>query len=105
MFASFERYRGPLIARTETIAAVNFADVDAVEQSGVADKLQKHWLSSRDGAVRDTHLAAENRYAEKGIGVDELFEVGEDVMVAPGNGSVAAENVNCRCTLTYSRRE
>jgi HK97 family phage portal protein len=99
-FASWEEYRAPLIARTETISAINFADVDSLEQTGMDKVLNKFWLSARDGNCRDTHAEADKRYAG-GIPVDEMFEVGGDEMIAPGNGSDASENINCRCCLGY----
>jgi len=99
-FASWEEYRAPLIARTETISAINFADVDSLEQTGMDKVLNKFWLSARDGACRDTHAEADKRYSG-GIPVDEMFEVGGDSMIAPGNGSDPSENINCRCCLGY----
>jgi len=103
-FESWDKYRAPLIARTETIAAMNEADIEAVHQTGLEDKLLKHWLTAMDEAVRDTHRKAGMDY-EDGIPVDEDFEVGDDRMEAPGNGKVAGENINCRCTLYYTEKE
>jgi hypothetical protein len=99
-FAGFEQYRAQLIARTETIASANKADVDAVRQAGLDDKLLKSWLTSRDGAVRETHLKAEQDYAE-GIPLEEDFKVGDDSMDSPGNGQLAEESCNCRCSVVY----
>ncbi len=100
-FASWDRYRAPLISRTETLSAMNRADLFAVEQAGLEKELKKHWLSSRDPHVRPTHLTAEQQYA-KGIKIAEKFKVGQDTMLAPGLGSIPGENINCRCTLYYS---
>jgi hypothetical protein len=99
-FASWDKYRAPLIARTETTAGSNFADLEAVHQAGLEGRVLKTWISSRDEATRATHLDAEGRYGE-GIPVDEEFEVGADSMDAPGCGSEPEENINCRCTLGY----
>jgi phage portal protein BeeE len=105
-FASYDQYRAQMIARTETIASSNFADVDAVRQMGLDEVLDKHWLSSRDDSARETHLVADMPYGEgNGIPVDASFVVGEDSMIAPGNGNIAAENINCRCTVYYTQRE
>jgi hypothetical protein len=105
MFAAFEQYRAPLIARTETIAASNFADVEAVRQSGLGERLVKHWLSARDDNVRESHKEAEIRYGEgKGIDIDENFIVGADSMDSPGNGSKAVETIQCRGSVYYDAR-
>lgn len=104
-FESWDQYRAPLIARTETISAMNKSDLESVKQLGLEDLLRKHWLSSRDGNTRDTHLAADKEYEAEGIKVDEDFKVGRDMMQAPGLGSLAEENINCRCTVYYSEVE
>jgi HK97 family phage portal protein len=101
-FKSYETYRAALIARTEVVGTHNWADLQAVEQSGVGTKLEKFWISSRDGNVRDTHVQAEKEYID-GIGIKRLFKVGTDSMEAPGMGSVAEENINCRCTIGYKK--
>lgn len=92
-FDSWEKYRAPLIARTEIVPAMNKADILAAKQAGISDKILKSWISARDDTVRDTHLEAEERYAE-GIPMDKNFDVGGDVMDSPGNGYKAEENIN-----------
>lgn len=104
-FESFELYRAQLIARTETIAASNYADLVAVEQFGATEKLVKHWLSSRDDRTRDTHLHVELATEKDGLDIDEEFIVGKDRMIAPGNGQIAKENINCRCTMYYGMKK
>ena len=99
-FNSYEKYRAPLIARTETTAASNYADLDAVREAGLESRLKKAWLSSRDGIERETHAAADAQYYN-GIALSDSFQVGSDSMESPGAGSVAGENINCRCTLLY----
>jgi hypothetical protein len=101
-FESWDKYRAPLIARTETIAATNFADREAIVQAELDEDLVKHWLSARDKHVRLTHAQAEIAY-RKGIPIRELFIVGQDKMQEPGNGTLAEENCNCRCTMFYTR--
>lgn len=102
-FNRAEVHRAAKIAQTETIAAINFADVDSVKQSGLSEELLKFWIDSQDGHVRDTHQAAAAEYAD-GIEVDKDFQVGSDTMDSPGNGSVAEENINCRCTVGYKKK-
>jgi len=105
-FASYDKYRAGLIARTETVAAMSRADVDAVKQSGMKDEFEKYWIPSRDASVRDSHKIAGEVYNEgNAIPIDDEFAVGADSMIAPGNGSIAGENINCRCTIGYKRKE
>ena len=91
-----------IINTTEACALNNMADLEAVKQSGA--KLKKIWVSSHDILVRDTHTEAEDRYA-KGIDLDVDFEVGDDLMQAPGEGDDPGENINCRCSLDYLESE
>lgn len=92
-FDSWEKYRAPLISRTEIVPSMNKADLLAAKQANVSGLILKSWLSARDIAVRDTHVEAEARYAN-GIPMDQNFEVGGDVMDSPGNGYKAEENIN-----------
>jgi phage portal protein BeeE len=101
-FDSYDKYRAPLIARTETIAASNKADLLAIRQAGIEEKVAKTWLTAGDENVRPTHVQAGEQYAD-GIPIDEMFEVGDDEMDAPGNGSDPAETINCRCALGYEK--
>lgn len=93
-FDSYEKYRAPLIARTETIAASNKADLLAIRQAGIEEKVVKTWLTAGDENVRPTHQQAGEEYAD-GIPIDDMFQVGDDEMDAPGNGSDPAETINC----------
>ncbi len=101
-FDSYEKYRAPLIARTETIAASNKADLLAIRQAGIEEKVVKTWLTAGDENVRPTHQQAGQDYAD-GIPIDEMFQVGDDEMDAPGNGSDPAESINCRCATGYEK--
>jgi HK97 family phage portal protein len=103
-FDAWDRYRAPMIARTETISSMNHADVESVRQLGLEDAILKHWLTAGDEVVRDTHRAAGKDY-EDGIEIDEAFKVGDDSMLSPGDGSDPGENINCRCTIYYSKKE
>jgi uncharacterized protein with gpF-like domain len=99
-FASWDKYRAPLIARTEAVSALNNGSLLAVKQAGIAQDVKKAWLTAGDEVVRATHQTAGLVYS-KGIPVDEMFTVGGDLMLTPGDGRVAAENINCRCTIMY----
>jgi hypothetical protein len=104
-FDSYEKYRAPLIARTETIAASNKADLLAIRQAGIEEKVVKGWLTAGDEHVRDSHREAGIKYGKEPIGIDEMFvlEDPDDEMDAPGNGSEAAQNINCRCSTFYDK--
>jgi HK97 family phage portal protein len=103
-FVSWEKWRAPMIARTETTAASNYADLDAVESAGLQGQLLKGWLPAGDEHTRDTHAVAGTQY-ENGIPLNDTFSVGADEMEAPGCGGLAEENINCRCALFYIERE
>jgi phage portal protein BeeE len=102
-FNSWDQYRAEMIAQTETIAAMNQADLEAARQSGMESALLKHWLSARDANVRESHQIADREY-DDGIPIDEPFVVGQDSMDAPCEGVDPSENINCRCTLYYTEK-
>lgn len=101
-FDSYEKYRALMIARTEVVAATNQADILAITQAGIEDRVEKIWLTAGDENVRPTHEQAGRDYAD-GIPITEDFSVGGDEMSAPGNGSDPGENINCRCTMDYQK--
>ena len=77
-----------VIARTETGAAYNSARVISMGQAGIEEH---EWLSSRDGDVRDSHLAPLDGERVK---VGEPFMNGLEYPNAPG---IPEETINCRC--------
>lgn len=81
--------RAEMIARTEVNSAVSFAR----QEQMVADEIERHeWISSRDGAVRDSHSSLEG----KTVKVGAEFGYG---LKHPGDPSApVGEIVNCRCT-------
>ena len=82
------------VARTETVSAVNFGHLQSAKQSQVVTG--KRWLAALDESTRETHEFAHRQ--ERKLG--EEFTVGGDSMLAPAQGSLPEENVNCRCTMT-----
>lgn len=92
-------YRARMIARTETAAAYNFANLEmasTIEES--TGKLNKVWVAATDERVRDTHAEADGQ----SVALDEAFEVGSSSMQHPGDPNGDAEEViNCRCTMIY----
>lgn len=99
----FSIARGETIAMTEMVALANYASRIAAGQSGVTVK--KRWLSSRDARVRETHDIADETYSTVGIPLGQPFQVGNSLLMSPGDGSLGAEAkelINCRCTLLYA---
>ena len=92
---TFSPNRAMVIARTETTALMNQAGIASMkdaESQGV--KLQKEWLSARDGRVRDSHIDLDGDR----VPVDGQFRSPSGATGnGPGQMGSAAENVNCRC--------
>jgi uncharacterized protein with gpF-like domain len=101
-FDSYDAYRAPLISRTEVMAGNNMADILAIRQAGIEEKVLKTWITAGDENVRPTHMDAGARY-EDGIPIGEMFRVGDDEMDAPGNGSDPGENISCRCAMGWEK--
>lgn len=95
VFGGDAGYRATMIARTESIGALNQGEYDTAVDSG--DVEGKEWLTQNDSDVRDTHLLCE---AEGMIPVSEQFVT--NGMLHPGDQAGSADEViNCRCTLLY----
>lgn len=81
------------IARTEIAGAQNMTAVEVYRQAGFNYKV---WLSSRDGKVRPSHVAADGQ--KKAL--IEPFFVGQSFLQFPGDKSPYPEDwMNCRCTV------
>lgn len=88
------RHRAQRIARTQTSGAVSTGRHAGMKTAGVE---LKGWLTARDKDVRDSHRAAESKYA-KGIPLDQPFEVGGEYLMYPADPAGSAANIiNCRC--------
>lgn len=87
---AFGESRAELIARTETTTVTNNAGREATSAwaKGVGAKVEKSWLSARDGRVREEHKALDDG---KWIPVDQPFP----------NGLQAPGEPNCRCTQLF----
>ena len=83
VYTDFTKYRSELIARTETNAVVNEANLEAYDQSGVVQ--WKEWIATLDDRVRDEHLAMDGEIVKKG----SKFSNGLDYPNEP----------NCRCAV------
>jgi hypothetical protein len=97
----FSPTRALTIARTESTRAVSAGSIEAMKEAEARGvKLQKQWISARDGNVRDTHKPRPD-----GTGLDgQKVAVGEDFVSpsgATGNGpgemGRGEEDINCRC--------
>lgn len=99
-FTGAETYRANAIARTESTASMCEADLESVRQMDMEGSVGKIWVNEPD--ARETHQQAGYDYSEP-VPIDEVFEVGDDKMLAPAGGDLAEENVNCRCMLVYDK--
>lgn len=99
------RYRGEVIARTESINALRAGQWQAVEQAAGEGEIDqrdatKVWNDTGDGKTRHTHAAADGQE----VPVDQPFVVGGYRMMFPGDsglGAPAAETIQCRCSVSY----
>jgi HK97 family phage portal protein len=91
--AAFNRDRATLIARTETVASTNGAQLRAVTGwvAGASSRVTKRWLSAGDARVRPAHRALNGEKRS----IDEAFS----------NGLQHPGEPNCRCTLVYEMEE
>ena len=93
VFKTASDSRARTIARTETISASGFGNLEAMTQ---ADITQKEWLSTMDDATRDTHVEMDGQVVD----MEDDFESPSGAHGPhPGEMGEAAEDVNCRCTV------
>lgn len=99
------KYRGDVIARTESITALRAGQNEAMKQLietgevGTED-VRKIWSAALDGRTRDSHEALDGTE----IGVDEAFISGGSSLMYPGDSSLGAqpgEIIQCRCSVSY----
>ena len=90
--------RATVVARTETIGALNAGRYDAfrVVAEDEDDPMESMWLSTDDQRTRHTHVEAEGQR----VPVGTSFQVGGHALRFPGDpGGPPQEIINCRCTL------
>ena len=93
----FSKNRSLLIARTETTMAANMGAYGSAMTSGL--NLEKYWIATNDNRTRDSHA---EMLGSKPLPMDELFEVGDSLMMFPGDPSGGPNEVcNCRCVLAF----
>lgn len=90
------RARARLIARTETISALNQAALDHAINRGVVTT--KEWLAHHDTRTRPTHRVADGQT----VPIAQPFHVGASLMAYPGDPTAPPDEVcNCRCALLF----
>lgn len=90
--------RAVVIARTETMGALNGGRLDAFRAfaEDEDEPLQKLWLATEDRRTRPSHRAADGQRVALGM----PFQVGGFSLEFPGDPTGPAQEViQCRCTL------
>lgn len=99
---SYLKLRGEMIARTETLTALNASRDQAWRQAIASGKVDarfvtKTWRATFDRRTRDTHAILHGQSV--GFG-DAFVSVSGARLLFPGDpASPASEHVNCRCTM------
>jgi uncharacterized protein with gpF-like domain len=97
--AALARARSLAIARTELVSSASLGSLLGAQATGL--KLEKVWISAKDGRVRPTHASANGQGAPL---QDGMFVVGGYRCRYPGDPMLPArERVNCRCTVGYRK--
>lgn len=94
---AFTASRALRIARTETTRAANAGSLVAYKDAvGLGVEMKVEWLTARDDAVRASHRPMDG----KRVLVGQDFTLGSGAHgPSPGQIEVAAEDINCRCTI------
>jgi len=92
---SITKYRAQMIVRTESVAAMNYAQLKVASEKPY--ETTKRWIAVEDKRARTAHTHA---------GVDgevrDLTEPFSNGLQFPGDPSgPAAQVINCRCTMSY----
>ncbi|MGV6982424.1 phage minor head protein [Bacillus pumilus] len=96
-------YRATVITRTEAHRVREKAThnkAEEFEQQGII--MEKVWNNVNDARVRQTLKANHKALQGQRRKVNEQFDLGNSVTaVAPGQSGSAANDIHCRCFLTY----
>jgi hypothetical protein len=98
-FTSVER--ATVIAANESNSVINHTELQRAIEMGYT---HKQWLTELDEKVRPTHQEMEGVT----IPINEPFVVGLSYMMMPHDTTMGAdpqEVVNCRCSLSYIKRD
>lgn len=92
------RNKATVVARTETIGALNAGRTDsfaAIVDAAPELEFQQQWLATNDNRTRPTHRAADGQRRRVG----QTFDVGSANLRFPGDPlGPADEVIQCRCT-------
>jgi SPP1 gp7 family putative phage head morphogenesis protein len=97
VFGEASNVRATTIARTEVISAFNGSAHEAAAQLPADVVGAQEWIATRDGRTRPEHAAADGQVVQMGF----PFSVGGEGLPYPGGGSIAGNNINCRCTIAF----
>jgi SPP1 gp7 family putative phage head morphogenesis protein len=94
VFDELATTRAMLIARTETMASINFGQITEYASQGIENK---EWLATMDNDTRDTHLKMDGQV----VGMNEPFitENGDELAFPCDPSGPADETIQCRCTI------
>jgi len=88
--------RAKTIARTEVVKASSWSQQRAAKSTG--KRLEKEWVSRRDGVVREAHFILDNQR----VPADSFYLYNGVKLDFPADPKApAALTVNCRCTEAY----
>lgn len=100
------KYRGEVIARTETLAALQSGKVEGIQQlidAGKlrADQVTKRWRATGDARTRDSHAAMNDQR----VGFNAAFVTPSGFHMAHPHdsslGAPASETIQCRCLMEF----
>ena len=92
---TFSPARALTIARTESTRAVSAGSIEAMKEAEARGvRMQKEWVSARDGNVRDSHMDMDGDRVAVG---EEFRSPSGATGNGPGEMGRGAEDINCRC--------
>ena len=93
-FKTIKTSRVDTIARTTSNNNYHFIQ-DITLKELVPNKFKKRWSSETDDVTRPSHKVADGQFENS----QGLFLVGAEMLPYPTGGSIASNNINCRCVL------
>lgn len=93
-FKTIKTSRVDTIARTTSNNNYHFIQ-DITLKELVPNKYKKRWSSENDDLTRPAHIVADGQFEN----AQGLFLVGAEMLPYPTGGSIASNNINCRCVL------
>lgn len=86
------------LARTESVAASNYANMEVIKQQGFAETTIKRWNTVIDNRTHPTHVDAHGQEVK----LNDKFYVGGYACDAPASYELPTEERDwCRCVVTY----